>query len=151
MIPVAEINEVAAEEGLLPTTVEKDYVLGWTLFGIAARADLSAWIFKGGTCLKKCYFDTYRFSEDLDFTIPVAARYDAEAIGDGLRAVAAWIGDAVGIEIAADDIDVEASTNKRGQPTFQAKITYRGPIQLPKQSRQRIRFDPFVPRYLVEL
>jgi len=24
-------------------------------------------IFKGGTCLKKCYFPDYRFSEDLDF------------------------------------------------------------------------------------
>ena len=24
--------------------------------------------FKGGTCLKKCYFETYRFSEDLDFS-----------------------------------------------------------------------------------
>lgn len=26
-------------------------------------------MFKGGTCLKKCYFETYRFSEDLDFTL----------------------------------------------------------------------------------
>jgi predicted nucleotidyltransferase component of viral defense system len=26
-------------------------------------------VFKGGTCLKKCFFETYRFSEDLDFTI----------------------------------------------------------------------------------
>lgn len=25
--------------------------------------------FKGGTCLKKCYLETYRFSEDLDFTV----------------------------------------------------------------------------------
>jgi predicted nucleotidyltransferase component of viral defense system len=25
-------------------------------------------IFKGGTCLRKCYFPNYRFSEDLDFT-----------------------------------------------------------------------------------
>lgn len=25
-------------------------------------------IFKGGTCLRKCYFEDYRFSEDLDFT-----------------------------------------------------------------------------------
>ena len=23
--------------------------------------------FKGGTCLKKCYIETYRFSEDLQF------------------------------------------------------------------------------------
>ena len=26
-------------------------------------------IFKGGTCLRKCYFNNYRFSEDLDFTV----------------------------------------------------------------------------------
>lgn len=26
-------------------------------------------MFKGGTCLKKCYIETYRFSEDLDFTV----------------------------------------------------------------------------------
>jgi predicted nucleotidyltransferase component of viral defense system len=25
-------------------------------------------IFKGGTCSKKCWFEEYRFSEDLDFT-----------------------------------------------------------------------------------
>ncbi|HEY0410225.1 MAG TPA: nucleotidyl transferase AbiEii/AbiGii toxin family protein [Candidatus Dormibacteraeota bacterium] len=24
---------------------------------------------KGGTCLRKCYYETYRFSEDLDFTL----------------------------------------------------------------------------------
>jgi predicted nucleotidyltransferase component of viral defense system len=28
-----------------------------------------AWVFKGGTCLKKCFVETYRFSEDLDFTV----------------------------------------------------------------------------------
>ncbi len=26
-------------------------------------------VFKGGTCLKKCYIEDYRFSEDLDFTL----------------------------------------------------------------------------------
>ena len=33
------------------------------------RRSLNSWVFKGGTCLKKCYFETYRFSEDLDFTL----------------------------------------------------------------------------------
>jgi predicted nucleotidyltransferase component of viral defense system len=28
-----------------------------------------SWVFKGGACLKKCYFETYRFSEDLDFSL----------------------------------------------------------------------------------
>jgi len=33
------------------------------LAGIYAHEDLAdRWIFKGGTCLKKRYFETYRFS-----------------------------------------------------------------------------------------
>ena len=45
-------------------------MLGWLLAGIYAQPTLSEnWVFKGGTCLKKCYFETYRFSEDLDFTL----------------------------------------------------------------------------------
>jgi predicted nucleotidyltransferase component of viral defense system len=141
MIPKAELLAVAAEAGLLPATVEKDYVLGWTLYGIAGHPELSRWIFKGGTCLKKCYFDTYRFSEDLDFTISPTARYDANAIGEGLRALASWMGDQVGIEVLAEEIEVTESVNKRGQVTFQARMTFRGPLSLPRQSRQRIRFD----------
>jgi predicted nucleotidyltransferase component of viral defense system len=53
--------------------VEKDYVLGWILAGMYGHEELAeSWVFKGGTCLKKCYFETYRFSEDLDFTLRTA-------------------------------------------------------------------------------
>jgi predicted nucleotidyltransferase component of viral defense system len=141
MIATAEISAVAAETGLLPTTVEKDYVLGWTLYAIVAHSGLAQWIFKGGTCLKKCYFETYRFSEDLDFTVPVTARYDVGAITAGLRGVANWMGNEVGIDVRADEIDVEESVNRHGQVTFQARMTFRGPLPLARQSRQRIRFD----------
>lgn len=69
MIAKREILAAASATGLLPGVVEKDYVLGWLLAGIHAHPDLrGAWVFKGGTCLKKCYFDDYRFSEDLEFT-----------------------------------------------------------------------------------
>jgi len=70
MISKEEIISVADETGLTPRIVEKDYVLGWLLGAVNANAALSqSWVFKGGTCLKKCYFETYRFSEDLDFTL----------------------------------------------------------------------------------
>ena len=50
--------------------IEKDYVLGWLLAGVAQHEGLSGtWVFKGGTCLRKCYYETFRFSEDLDFTV----------------------------------------------------------------------------------
>lgn len=58
MISREEIIRVAGDLGLRPDVVEKDYVLGWTLAGIFHDAILStSWVFKGGTCLKKCFLD----------------------------------------------------------------------------------------------
>ena len=59
MIDRREILDMAGTLGLLPHVVEKDYVLGWVLAGIYRQTALAErWIFKGGTCLKKCYFET---------------------------------------------------------------------------------------------
>ena len=70
MIDKREILHLARQTSLTPHVIEKDYVLGWMLAGIYAHEELAnSWIFKGGTCLKKCFFETYRFSEDLDFTL----------------------------------------------------------------------------------
>jgi len=60
MIPKARLLASAAEEDLRPTTIEKDYALGWILYSVAQHAEASRWVFKGGTCLKKCFFDTGR-------------------------------------------------------------------------------------------
>lgn len=70
MITRADIEQRVREWGLREDVVEKDYVIGWLLWGIGSQAPLGEkWAFKGGTCLKKCYIETYRFSEDLDFTV----------------------------------------------------------------------------------
>lgn len=141
MIPKAEVLAVATAEGLLATTVEKDYVLGWMLFAIAQHPELSRWSFKGGTCLKKCYFDTYRFSEDLDFTIPHGEAYDRESLLGSLRSIAGWVREQSGVDVPLDGIEVEESANRRGEKTFAARATFVGPLQLARDQRQRIRFD----------
>lgn len=70
MIDKREIIDAATAFSLNPHITEKDYILGWILWGIYGHDTLAeSWIFKGGTCLKKCFFETYRFSEDLDFTL----------------------------------------------------------------------------------
>ncbi len=71
----------------------------------------------------------------------MTARYDVGAITAGLGAVATWMSNEVGIDARADEIDVEESVNRHGQITFQARMTFRGPLPLARQSRQRIRFD----------
>ena len=70
MIKPGEIQQKAREDGVRDQQIEKDYVLSWILKGVAQHAQLSkAIVFKGGTVLKKIYFEDYRFSEDLDFTL----------------------------------------------------------------------------------
>lgn len=70
MIKPGEIQNKAREFGVRDQQIEKDYILSWILQGISQHEDLSKSIaFKGGTVLKKVYFEDYRFSEDLDFTL----------------------------------------------------------------------------------
>lgn len=70
MITPGEIQKKAREVGVRDQQIEKDYTLSWILQGIAQHEQLSTTVvFKGGTVLKKVYFEDYRFSEDLDFTL----------------------------------------------------------------------------------
>lgn len=70
MIKPGEIQQTANEAGVRDQQIEKDYILSWILKGVAEHEHLSKIIaFKGGTVLKKIYFEDYRFSEDLDFTL----------------------------------------------------------------------------------
>lgn len=52
-----------------PGLIEKDIILHTILKGLYSDEHFAeSYLFKGGTCLVKCYFGYYRFSVDLDFT-----------------------------------------------------------------------------------
>ena len=69
MILQKEIKDAARLHGVPLTTIDKDWALGHLLKAIYSTPGLNDKIvFKGGTCLRKCYIEDYRFSEDLDFT-----------------------------------------------------------------------------------
>ena len=116
MIDKREILAIAQQTSLTPHVVEKDYVLGWMLAGIYRHEGLAeSWIFKGGTCLKKCFFETYRFSEDLDFTLREPQHFDANLLQDAFSEIGEWIYDQTGIEIPADKQEFDIYENPRGQ------------------------------------
>ena len=143
MIGKREIIDVSTARGLSPQVVEKDYGLGWILAGIYAHKDLrDAWVFKGGTCLKKCFFETYRFSEDLDFTLRDAAQLDESFLQRTFVEIADWIYEACGLELPRDWMSFELFENPRGHMSCQGKLSYRGPIG-PRSDRQlpRIKLD----------
>ncbi len=70
MITRKEILSKAKEQGVLPDTIDKDYVLGHFLNIFFEQPwARQHFVFKGRTCLRKCHFADYRFSEDVDMTI----------------------------------------------------------------------------------
>lgn len=146
MISKTEILLRAREWGLAPEVVEKDYVLGWLLAGIARNATTSSkWVFKGGTCLKKCVLETYRFSEDLDFTLLPDAPYTAAEIEELLKSVAADVETTSGIHISSTG--VREKRNRAGELTFEGAIGYRGPLAIPGPPKLRLdltRHEPVI-------
>lgn len=69
MILKREIEKYAEVNSVAKSTIDKDWVLGHFIDAIFSVPECrESLIFKGGTCLRKCYFPDYRFSEDLDFT-----------------------------------------------------------------------------------
>ena len=141
MITKTEIMEFSREFSLRADIIEKDYVLGWVLAGIASQTALiDNLIFKGGTCLKKCYFETYRFSEDLDYTVIDQQYIDEKILQDNFKKVAAWVGDASGIEIPVDSIRFEKYQNNAGKESIEGRIGYIGPMRR-RNSLARIKLD----------
>ncbi len=141
MIPKAAILERARVQGLQPTTVEKDYLLGWVLGAIAVDEMLGRWVFKGGTCLKKCFFETYRFSEDLDFTVPTGESLSEDSIAEALHRISSWVEERCGVTFPRDRIKAEAYENPQGNLSYQARLTYAGPLRMTRRSLQKIKFD----------
>ena len=142
MIDRLEVRDSASVLGLRPQVVEKDYVLGWVLAGIYQHAALSEkWIFKGGTCLKKCYFETYRFSEDLDFTVTDPSHFEQEFLGAVFREIGHWLYERTGIEMPQDLLVFDLFKNPRGTISCQGKLSYRGPIAPRSGGLPRIKLD----------
>ena len=72
MISAEQIKRIAREEKLTAGVVEKDYTLTWLLRGfyLLNNGLDDRFVLKGGTAIRKVYFpQTWRFSEDLDFTV----------------------------------------------------------------------------------
>lgn len=127
MIPQRNIsllaNRLAKEGGrrFQEGVLERDYCLAWFLAALA-ESDLKPVLgFKGGTALKRCYFEDYRFSEDLDFTLTEPITF-VELV-KRLESVYAAVYDASGIVFKFDREDRQTHENSY---TFYLK--YEGPL-----------------------
>ncbi len=127
MIPEAEVRRLAGRWGVDPMVVDLDYVLGCFLAAMYRQEAAEILRFKGGTCLRKCYYADYRFSEDLDFT--AEKRLPQRELERLLEAVAAAVNDDWQIDFAVRPIRVEVVNDEYGKESFQVRLYYRGPLR----------------------
>jgi predicted nucleotidyltransferase component of viral defense system len=107
----AQITQQAARDGVPAPTVERDYVLAHIIAALGALDDGHGLVFKGGTALRLCYFEDYRYSADLDFSV----------VEDDLEAAYATIETALtAVTGAVDALSLTDDEPKR--------ISYRGPL-----------------------
>jgi predicted nucleotidyltransferase component of viral defense system len=140
MISRMDLNDRVREWGLREDVVEKDYVIGWLLWGIGSHPGLaSSWAFKGGTCLKKCYLETYRFSEDLDFTVLPGGIIATEELNIALKEIFARVYDQSGIELREREPAFRVRPDGR---SVEGRIYYRGPRNAPQVSSIKIDLSP---------
>lgn len=128
MINEAEIRRNAARAKVDPMVIDLDYSLGWFLLGLSRNDELRDGLrFKGGTCLRKCYFPNYRFSEDLDFTIEV--NFQSTQFEMHFQQIARWVTEQDGPNFQIQPIRFEVVDDEYGSEFYQARIYYRGPLQ----------------------
>ena len=136
MISAAVLNDKARQWRVPEDVVEKDYVIGWALWAIGSEPRLAdSWAFKGGTCLKKCYIDTPRFSEDLNFTVLPDSPSEQGEVLEILEDLAERLQNESGIDFTGRSPRVRMRPN--GQ-SLEAGIYYRGPRNSPGYARIRL-------------
>ncbi len=166
MITSAELHRAAAIEGLRFDQAEKDYVILLILSGLSRAPRVKTkWIFKGGTCLRHCYYPRYRFSEDIDFTCADTG----DNVGSSLallKRVAVFLGEETGIVLKCKEprsdkgavqveIPIEYSrggSRRQALPTVKVHLAFDEPLlALPVDRRVEpayAGFDPFsLPAY----
>ena len=126
MISIGEVQRIAGALGLEPRVIDHDYVLGCYLCFLGNQSTVQKkWLFKGGTALRKCYFEEYRFSDDLDFT--VLGVISVENLRNVLRSANIAMQDAIGIRTDEREIVVDIIEDDYGKESYEARIYYFGP------------------------
>ena len=130
MINKNEILALSRALSLSPDTVEKDYVLNWILWGISQDKDISQnWLFKGGTSLKKCFFETFRFSEDLDFTVIQPEHLSEPFLLNKFKNISEIIYEKTGIAFLKEEFRFKILPKSNNKLSAQGRIHYNGPLQ----------------------
>jgi len=118
MIDKQEIDAKADELSVHVANVQRDYVFGWLLAGLAQAENClrPSLILKGGNCFRKAYFEHARFSNDLDFS--TQTELDPDMLVEGLGQACSFAGEKSGVAFLVD----QSRVSERSLADDEAKI-----------------------------
>ena len=121
MIPRRDLSKAATRDRVPEKTVEKDYAIHWLMAGLSRTALHDQLAFKGGTALRLCRFESYRYSEDIDLTAlkPV----EKEAAFAAFREASTWVR-----QESAIQLDVVETSFEQHSDGFSFETHYTGPL-----------------------
>jgi uncharacterized protein len=77
LITKGAITKIADRDGVGAIVVERDYVLTHMIDSLASLDPPRGLVFKGGTALRLCFYEDFRYSADLDFSLVDVSVEDA--------------------------------------------------------------------------
>lgn len=135
MITNQELRNLVTEWQLRDDVIEK-IMLSDGFYGVLVPIDLGVhWAFKGGTSLKKCYVETWRFSEDLDFTIIPGGPDKPETIEPVIKRILERVHDESGIDFS---MKLPAFKHADKYLYTEGSIYYRGPRNAPSPAKVKL-------------
>lgn len=116
MINRAQITRRSADDEVPARTVERDYILAHIIAAVSKIQEESGLVFKGGTALRLCYFDGYRYSADLDFSMREGSVADGTAAIE--RVLQEMEGPVAGLKLTTQDPPRIAYTGPLGRERY---------------------------------
>jgi len=139
MLDADHIRTIAAREKLNPGTIEKDYILSKTIMSLAQLEDFQKHlVFKGGTALKKCYYPSWRYSEDLDFT--ARDELPGDQINTLFDSAVRKVESLFGVSMRVSEYS-QYPRPKTVIVSAQLKLSYDGPLRKTSGLKNNIRID----------
>ena len=132
MITADEIRRIARAQELAVGIVEKDYALTWLLRGFYSRSSplKNSLVLKGGTAIRKTYFpETWRFSEDLDFT--VIGNKEADKVKGSMQRI-------FGLLLSASGLSYSIDSFHPTEGSIIANVRFLGPLNFPNRIKHDI-------------
>jgi len=144
MITKAHITRRAAQDNVPAVTVERDYVLAHVIAGFATLGDDTRLVFKGGTALRFCHTDDYRYSADLDFSLV------SGSVEDGYKVMARALenagGSVEGLHLTDDELPRIAYVGPLGRERSLKLDLADGELVLNTESRRLLPRWPDLPQ-----